>query len=73
LVAIEQHFKRIRGSNDSIRVIVTEDDQHSIVAYTVQLEVAHEGRFYPAVRFDAAHGHPHRDTLDWEGRVIDKE
>ncbi|MEA2530134.1 MAG: hypothetical protein QOG89_1778 [Thermomicrobiales bacterium] len=43
------------------------------MAYTVQLEVAHEGRFYTAVRFDAAHGYPHRDTLDWEGRVIEKE
>jgi hypothetical protein len=72
-VRVEQHFKRISGTSDSIRVIGTKDDGHIIFAYTVQLEIAHEGKFYPAVRFDAAHEHPHRDTLDWEGRVIEKE
>jgi hypothetical protein len=35
--------------------------------------VAHEGRFNPAVQFDAARGYPHRDTLDWDGHAIEKE
>jgi hypothetical protein len=72
-VAIEQHFKRIPGTSDSIRVIITKDEWHVIIAYTVQFEIAFEVKFYPAIRFDAAHEHPHRDTLDREGRVIDKQ
>jgi hypothetical protein len=29
-------------------------------------------RIYPVMRYDTAHGDPHRDTLDWDGRVVEK-
>jgi hypothetical protein len=47
-------------------------DQGQGVDFTVQLECWIEDRWRPAVRYDTAHGQAHRDTLDWEGRVIDK-
>ena len=43
-----------------------------VVAFTVQFKVWTDGAWRPAVRYDAAHGHAHRDILDWDGRVIDK-
>ena len=43
-----------------------------VTRFTVQFEVRIEDRFYPAIRYDTAHGRPHRDTLDWHGTVIDK-
>lgn len=72
-MATERYFRPVRGTSDSIRIVVTKDEQHNIVAYTVQLEIYHEERYYPAVRFDAAHGQPHRDTLDWDGHVVAKD
>src|SRR5262249_13454746 len=72
-MATERYFKSIRGTSDSIRIVVVKDDRHEVVAYTVQFEIYHEGHYHPAVRFDAAHGHPHRDTLDWDGRVVAKD
>jgi hypothetical protein len=29
-------------------------------------------RVYPVMRYDTAHGDPHRDTLDWDGHVVEK-
>jgi hypothetical protein len=48
-------------------------ERGKVVRFTVQLEVWIEGRFMPAIRYDTAHGYPHRDTLGWDGRVIDKK
>ena len=41
--------------------------------FTVQFEAGFAGRIYPVVRYDTAHGTPHRDTLDWAGRVVRKD
>jgi hypothetical protein len=44
-----------------------------VLRFTVQLEVVFEGRIFPAIRYDTAHGGPHRDTVNWTGRVVRKE
>ena len=43
-----------------------------VVTYTVQYETTVGGKRAPVVRFDNAHGFPHRDRLDRLGRVIEK-
>ena len=43
-----------------------------VVTYTVQYETTVDGLRVPVVRFDNAHGFPHRDLLDRNGRVIEK-
>jgi hypothetical protein len=57
---------------DTIRVIIFVERPRSVVAFTVQYETIIDGTIYPVVRYDSAHGYPHRDTLDSEARVIDK-
>ena len=52
-----------------IRVRFT-DQRVRIITFTFQYEPFIEGCFRPAVRYDTAHGRPHRDTLDWHGRQI---
>ena len=43
-----------------------------VVIYTVQYETTIGGKRVPVVRFVNAHGFPHRDLFDRNGRVIDK-
>jgi len=43
-----------------------------VTRFTVQYEIV-EDDVYPAVRYDSAHGQPHRDIMDRRGRVIDKK
>ena len=38
-----------------------------IVEYTVQLEIPHQGKWQPVVRFDNAHGFCHRDDIHPDG------
>jgi hypothetical protein len=38
-----------------------------IAAYTVQLEIPHQGAWRPVVRFDNAHGFCHRDDIHPDG------
>ena len=40
--------------------------------FTVQYEAVIDGKTYPVVRYDCAHGFAHRDVLDHEGRNVDK-
>jgi hypothetical protein len=40
--------------------------------YAVQYKTVIEEKIYPVVRYDSAHGYPHRDLLDWNGNVADK-
>ncbi|MBA2277905.1 MAG: hypothetical protein H0W06_09115 [Chloroflexia bacterium] len=56
---------------DHIRVRFA-TERGRVLRYTVQFEILNEGRHWPAVRYDSAHGVPHRDTLDWRGETIDK-
>jgi hypothetical protein len=43
-----------------------------VVTYTVQYETTLGDQRVPVVRFDNAHGFPHRDLLDRTGRIIEK-
>lgn len=44
-----------------------------VAAFTAQYEVWADDAWRPAVRYDSAHGRPHRDTLDWSGNVVTKD
>ncbi len=44
-----------------------------IAGFVVQLELEVDGQISPVVRYDCAHGQPHRDTLNPRGVVIAKE
>ena len=44
-----------------------------VTVLTAQLELWLGDRWRPVVRYGTAHGHTHRDTLDWDGRVTDKK
>ncbi len=65
-----EFFRQLK-SGDVLRVRL---DIHrgQVRAFTLQLETYVDGRWWPVVRYDSAHGQPHRDILDWDGRVIDK-
>lgn len=43
------------------------------VRFTAQYEAVIDGRIYPVIRYDTAHGDPHRDTLDRHCTVVDKK
>ena len=66
-----EEFNRIVWRQGTIRTRM-ERENGGLRAFTVQLEVWTGDDWRPAVRYDSAHGHAHRDTLDWDGRVIDK-
>lgn len=44
-----------------------------VAGFVVQLEIEIDGQLFPVVRYDCAHGQPHRDILDASGHVIAKE
>lgn len=46
---------------------------NDVEAFTVQLELMVNGEWLPVVRYDGAHGVPHRDVLNRAGNVIAKE
>ncbi len=43
-----------------------------VVNFRVQYQAVVSGMLYPIVRYDNAHGHPHRDLLDANGDTIIK-
>ena len=47
--------------------------QGKVVTFLVQYETMIDGNLVPVVRYDTAHGHPHRDTLDRRGRIVKKD
>jgi hypothetical protein len=46
--------------------------RHKVIDYTVLYLTLVDDQLRPVERFDPAHGYPHRDTLDWEGHVVEK-
>lgn len=68
----EEHFITITAGN-TIRVRRTLQ-YGRLLAYLVQYEVwiAEEEQWHAAVRYDTAHGRPHKDVLAWDGTVIEK-
>jgi hypothetical protein len=57
---------------DWVRVRIVTERPRIVTSFTVQYEAVIDGRTYPVVRYDCAHGDPHRDMLDADGRNVDK-
>lgn len=66
-----EHFRDL-PNGDTIRVRFN-IERGRVTDFTAQLECWIEGRWRPVVRYDSAHGQPHRDTLDWNGGVLAKD
>ena len=58
-------FDRLR-----VRLLV---ERGRVLRYTAQHETQVENKTYPVVRYETAHGAPHRHTLDWAGHVVAKD
>ncbi len=43
-----------------------------VVSYVVKLLLREGKKYYEVIRFDSAHGCPHKDTIDEKGDVIRK-
>lgn len=67
-----EHFIPTGDHGDSTRVRLT-TERGGVLFYTVQYEAWIEGKHRPVVRYDNAHGRPHRDLLGWDGETIRKE
>jgi len=44
-----------------------------VVEFAVQYEANVDGVWYRVMRYDSAHGYPHRDVLDPQGNTVQKE
>ena len=54
--------------SDVDRMIVRQDiNAGNVIAFSVQLEVFLNGRWHKVIRFDSAHGDPHRHTFYPDG------
>lgn len=69
--AWDHEFFGAAGRGNAIRVGF-DLERGRVMDFTVQLECWIEDRWRPIVRYDTAHGCPHRDILDWEGGVAEK-
>ncbi len=59
------------GSSLRIRISI---DRGEVTKFVVQLEYTIGGDTWsPVVRYDSAHGRPHRDILDPSGETVTKE
>lgn len=58
--------------NSQLRYRINTERGH-VTGFVVQLEVEIDERLYAVVRYDCAHGQPHRDILNAAGHVIDKQ
>jgi hypothetical protein len=65
-----EYDKRINNEGDVARIRFT-TRRGEIIRYTVQYEIMHDGGYHAAVRYDNAHGMPHRDTLGWSGETVE--
>ena len=43
-----------------------------VISYVVKLLLRDGKKYYEVIRFDSAHGRPHKDTIDDKGEVIRK-
>ena len=68
-----EHYRRSLGDSDDDWLRVRFARERNIVTrFTVQYEAIIGAETFAVVRWDTAHGFVHRDTLDRDGRVIDK-
>ena len=63
----EKEFVLLLGhSNESLRIRFVRVGKR-IIRFTVQYEMEVDGMVFSVVRYDTAHGIPHRDILNWDG------
>jgi len=43
-----------------------------VISYVVKLLIRIDKRYYEIIRFDSAHGCPHKDTINEKGEVVRK-
>jgi len=65
--------RRLSGSAEDFLRVRMRIERGQLRRFTAQYEAVFDGRTYPVVRYDTAHSGPHRDTLDWQGRVVAKD
>jgi hypothetical protein len=65
------HSVTLSTEGDYLRVGFNRD-RNVITEFRVQYETTIAGRVHPVIRCDCAHGFPHCDLLDHEGRTIEK-
>ena len=58
--------------DDRLRVEFITEQGH-VRDFVVQYERYLDGEYRPVVRYDRAHGRPHRDILDHSGRLVRKD
>ncbi|WP_422653049.1 DUF7718 family protein [Candidatus Deferrimicrobium sp.] len=46
-----------------------ETDRGKVLGFTVQLEVWHDAKWNPIVRYDGSHGFPHKDVFRRNGEL----
>ena len=69
----KEYFKRL-GTTGTARLRVRiETESGRIAQVVVQLEIDVNGDWTPVVRYDNAHGFPHRDVLDSRGNETKTE
>ncbi len=65
-----EYFEQLKNG-DTIRVRLN-IERGEVTSFTLQLETFVDGQWRRVVRYDSAHDYPHRDILDWDGRVVEK-
>ena|SRR5579875_423861 len=71
MVAKHKEFIVPLDDTNQLRLQIT-TDQGQVVDFVVQYETLDSGRLVAVVRYDASHGHGHRDLLDGRGNQIEK-
>jgi len=64
-------FSLSSNLEDRIRVYAKKE-KGKILGFTVQYEAFFEGKWHPIIRYDTAHGFPHKDVLHPDG-LTDKQ
>ena len=62
-------YVRLPAAGVRYRVEFQKDQGH-VLGFVVQLELACEDRWTPIVRYDTAHGVPHRDSYKSDGSAV---
>jgi hypothetical protein len=70
-VPLREFFDYLSATDRLRYRILTEHGQ--VVDFVVQFETEILGEFRPVVRYDASHGHGHRDLLDAKGDTVKKD
>ena len=55
--------------NDGRRRTYHKRLQQNIIEFAVQYELFIDGKWYPVVRYDTAHGFAHKDVLTFSGEI----